>query len=99
MTINISAQRVTDKLDRGLVAVKVTGGVYLSWRILGEEYYDVAYNVYRDGVKVNETPLKVSNYTDLTGTTDNKYSVSYPWTPFTRRPSPWSRCSILLNAP
>ena len=76
MTINISAQRVTDKLDRGLVAVKVTGGVYLSWRILGEEYYDVAYNVYRDGVKVNDVPLKVSNYTDMGGTRDNTYSVA-----------------------
>lgn len=40
-----------DKLDRGLVAVKTTDGVYCSWRILGEEYYGVKYNLYRDGVK------------------------------------------------
>ena len=49
MTIVTQAQRVTDKLDRGLVAMKAGGGVYLSWRIFGEEYYDVTYNVYRDG--------------------------------------------------
>ena len=27
------AQRTTDKLDRGLVAMKVNSGVYLSWRL------------------------------------------------------------------
>ena len=52
MTIVVQAQRVTDKLDRGLVAMKAGVGVYLSWRIFGEEYYDVTYNVYRDGVTV-----------------------------------------------
>ena len=59
MTIGVSAQRVTDKLDRGLTAMKVSGGVFVSWRILGEEYYDVTYNLYRDGVKVNDAPLSV----------------------------------------
>lgn len=68
-------QRITDKLDRGLVAVKVSGGVFLSWRILPEEYYDVAYNVYRDGQKITETPLTVSNYTDKSGTTASTYSI------------------------
>ena len=29
----VMAQRVMDRLDRGLVAVKTTGGVYCSWRI------------------------------------------------------------------
>ena len=61
MSAPASAQRFMDKLDRGLVAVKTTDGVYCSWRILGEEYYGVKYNLYRDGVKVNSTPLTVSN--------------------------------------
>ena len=39
------AQRMMEKLDRGLVAVQTTNGVYLSWRVLGEEYYGVTYNV------------------------------------------------------
>ena len=69
------AQRNTDKLDRGLVAVKTTSGVFCSWRILGEEYYDVTYNLYRDGTKVNSEPLTVSNYTDAAGTTGSKYTV------------------------
>ena len=70
-----SAQRATDVLDRGLVAVKTANGVYCSWRILGEEYYDVTYNLYRDGVKVNSEPLSVSNYTDDAGSATSQYSV------------------------
>ena len=54
------AQRMTDKLDRGVVAVPANGGNFVSWRIMGEEYYDTEYNLYRDGVKVNASPLKVS---------------------------------------
>ena len=70
------AQRPVDRLDRGLIAQKVSNGVFLSWRILGEEYYDVQYNVYRDGVKITDTPLNVSNYRDASGSTSNKYTVS-----------------------
>ena len=72
----LSAQRVTDKLDRGLVAVKTSSGVFVSWRILGEEYYDTRYNLYRDGTKVNGAPLTVSNYTDRGGTLSSAYTVT-----------------------
>ena len=73
-TLGISAQRKTDMLNRGLTAVQTTSGVYCSWRILGEEYYDVTYNLYRDGVKIAER-LDVSNYTDAAGTGSSKYTV------------------------
>ena len=76
MTVGTHAQRTTDRLDRGLVAMKVSGGVYVSWRVFGEEYYDVAYNVYRDGVKVNDEPLSVSNFTDKSGSTASTYTVA-----------------------
>ena len=69
------AQRFTDKLDRGLVAVQTTGGVYCSWRIQADEYYDVKYNLYRDGTKVNAEPLNVSNYTDTSGSQGSTYTV------------------------
>lgn len=73
--VGLQAQRMMDQLDRGLVAVKVQSGVYCSWRIYGEEYYDVMYNLYRDGVKVAEN-LTTSNYTDSQGTTNSQYMVS-----------------------
>lgn len=72
----MSAQRITDTLDRGLVALPSGSGNFVSWRIMGEEYYDVEYNIYRDGVKLNSTPLKVSNYTDTKGTSTSKYQVA-----------------------
>ena len=45
------AQRKTDALDRGLVAVTQSSGVYLSWRVQADEYYDVKYNLYRNTPK------------------------------------------------
>lgn len=75
LTAPVHAQRFMDKLDRGLVAVKTTDGVYCSWRINAEEYFDVKYNLYRDGVKVNSEPLDVSNYTDASGSSSSTYTV------------------------
>ena len=42
------AQRTMDKLGRGLVATVTQSGSgnFVSWRVLGEEYYDVTYNLY-----------------------------------------------------
>ena len=57
------AQRQMEYLDRGLVAVNQGGGkVFLSWRMLGTEPDDVAYNLYHQtgskaAVKVNAVPL------------------------------------------
>ena len=77
MTVGASAQRTTDRLDRGLVAVpSASSGNFVSWKIFGEEYYDTEYNLYRDGVKVNATPLKVSNYNDTGGKASSKYQVA-----------------------
>lgn len=73
--LSVQAQRYTDHIDRGLVAVKTSGGVFVSWRIFGEEYYDTKYNLYRDGGKLNGAPLSLSNYTDKSGTASSTYTV------------------------
>ncbi|MBN2612900.1 MAG: autotransporter-associated beta strand repeat-containing protein [Bacteroidales bacterium] len=71
------AQRNIEKLDRGLIAVKVPGGVFVSWRILGNEWPDVQYNLYRNSEKLNSYPLKnLSNYFDSTGTISSNYHVT-----------------------
>lgn len=75
VSMGANAQRFTDKLDRGLVAVKTTKGVYCSWRIQADEYYDVKYNLYRDGTKVNAEPFDVSNFTDTSGSESSQYTV------------------------
>ena len=77
MSTGAEAQRYVDKLDRGIVAVPGrSSGMLVSWRIFGDEYYDVEYNLYRNGTKVNSTPLKVSNYEDKQGTSSSKYQVA-----------------------
>ena len=71
----VAAQRMMENLNRGLVAMKKGNGVYLSWRLLGQEWYDVNYNVYRDGTRLNADPLITSNYFDASGSTASTYTV------------------------
>lgn len=75
VSMGANAQRFTDKLDRGLIAVQTTNGVYCSWRIQADEYYDVKYNLYRNGMKLNSEPLDVSNFTDKSGSSSSTYTV------------------------
>ncbi|MHB9757819.1 rhamnogalacturonan lyase [Streptomyces sp. BYX5S] len=49
--------RQAEKLDRGLVSVYTGTGNLVSWRWLGTDPNDVAFNVYRAGTKVNSTPI------------------------------------------
>ena len=68
--------RQAEFLDRGVVAVKTADGVFLSWRLLGNESYGTGFNIYRDGKKLNRRPLTdTTNYVDPAGTTSSVYSV------------------------
>ena len=68
--IAATQQRQMEDLDRGVVAVKVSNGVFVSWRMFGTEPSSVAYNLYRNGTKVNSSPITNStNYLDASGTT------------------------------
>lgn len=63
-------------LDRGVVAVKTDEGVFVSWRSLARDGKETTFDVYRDGVKVNDTPItKVTNLTDPAGNAGSKYEV------------------------
>ncbi|HJX64189.1 MAG TPA: hypothetical protein VJ860_09580, partial [Polyangia bacterium] len=68
-----------ENLDRGVVAVKVTGGVYVGWRMMGYEYTgtdsDTSYNLYKDGALLKNV-TDSTNYLDSAGTTSSKYTVS-----------------------
>ena len=73
---NARAQRATDILDRGLVAMPgQSNGTYVTWRIFGEEYYDVTYNLYRDGTRIG-TNLRTSNFNDPNGNAQSTYQVA-----------------------
>jgi hypothetical protein len=68
-----------ENLDRGVVAVKVSGGVYVGWRMFGYEYTgtdsDTSYNLYKDGTLLKNV-TDSTNYLDPAGTTSSKYTVS-----------------------
>ncbi|MFA5470300.1 MAG: hypothetical protein WC230_06320, partial [Bacteroidales bacterium] len=70
------SQRLMENLNRGLVAVQVPNGVFVSWRIMGQEWNNTQYNLYRNGVKLNAEPLSVSNFLDQGGSSASSYTIS-----------------------
>ncbi|WP_051251469.1 fibronectin type III domain-containing protein [Paenibacillus harenae] len=69
--------REMEYVDRAPVAVKRETGNYIGWRLLGLDPAAIGFNLYRDGVKVNEEPLTSStNYVDPAGTNASKYRLT-----------------------
>jgi rhamnogalacturonan endolyase len=71
-----AGSRWMESLDRGVVATPaVGGGVLVSWRLLGDDPANTAFNVYRDGRKLNAKPLTGgANFIDETPG-DGTYAV------------------------
>lgn len=77
--------RQMEKLNRGLIAVKTTAdtrgqavnGVYLSWRLLGDESLEnQAFDIYKNGTKIYTTGVHdATNWIDTSGTASDKYKV------------------------
>jgi len=76
ISTQLFAQREVEKLNRGLVAMRLsTTQVYIGWRMLGTEPTDVSYNLYCNDVKINDIPITTStNYTH-TIATDGTYTI------------------------
>lgn len=68
--------RQMEELDRGLVAIQRSDGVFLSWRWLGTESDKVGFDIYRDGHKINSQRLYTGNYLDTGGTAGSVYQLS-----------------------
>ncbi|WP_437602883.1 rhamnogalacturonan lyase [Sorangium sp. So ce590] len=65
-----------EDLDRGVVAVPTDGGIYVGFRLFGYDPDDIAFNVYRDGTKVNDAPIADStNFVDRGGSPSSVYTV------------------------
>ncbi len=68
----LAAPRQMEALGRGVVALKIEERkIFVSWRVLGTDAEALAFNLYRAAgdtspVKLNATPLLVSNFTDTT---------------------------------
>jgi hypothetical protein len=91
-----------------VVAVVVSGGVYVGWRMFGYEYTgtdaDVSYNLYKGGAKLANV-ADSTNYLDAAGSSSSSYTVTAvikgvegPQSPAV---TPWAQnyTSIPLTAP
>lgn len=67
--------RQAEQLDRGLVALHTEQGNFISWRALGNDSAATAFNLYRDGQRLNGVPLTLTNYTDAGAAASARYSV------------------------
>lgn len=72
--------REMEKLGRGLIAIRTSDGVYLSWRLLdsedavfGSSEKNVSFNIYRGDQKIDTVATK-TNYTDKVF--GSRYSVA-----------------------
>lgn len=72
----VNTPKQMEYLTRGLVAMRRNAStVYIGWRLLGTDPAGIAFNLYRDSVKVNTTPITNStNYVDSIATNGN-YTV------------------------
>ncbi len=60
-----AAQRLMEKLDRGLIAVKSGNGYFVSWRMFGTDPEGIGFNVYKGSTKLNSSVLtSATSYQD-----------------------------------
>ncbi len=65
-----------EKLNRGVISVHSANGNRVSWRSLVDDPAGVAFNVYRNGTKVNRVPLSgPTSFVDAGGPAGAKYAV------------------------
>ncbi|WP_033342767.1 rhamnogalacturonan lyase [Catenuloplanes japonicus] len=69
----VTQAATTENLNRGLVSIRTDKGNFLSWRLLAADPAGVAFNVYRDGVKVSTAA--VTNFTDAGAPANATYTV------------------------
>ncbi len=65
--------RKMENLSRGVVAMKTSDGVFISWRRMATEAADTQFTLYRNQVKVTEGAI--TNYVDKDGSVGDKYTV------------------------
>lgn len=70
----ISAQRVSEKLNRSAVAVSTKTGILVSWRSLNTDG-DATFKVLRNNVQIASSIKDVTNYLDADGKAGDTYKV------------------------
>jgi hypothetical protein len=66
----ITGPKQMEYLNRGVIAVRSSATkVYIGWRLLGTDSANATFNIYRNGILLNSSPISTStNYEDVTST-------------------------------
>jgi rhamnogalacturonan endolyase len=68
--------RQMEYLGRGLVAIKISAGVFLSWRSLATDAPDTSFKIYKNGKLLKTiSASSPTNYTDVSGLATTKYKI------------------------
>jgi hypothetical protein len=68
--------RLMENLSRGFIAMSATQGNFLAWRCFATDSSDIAFNIYRNGTKINSTPISSkTNYIDSSGDAYDLYQL------------------------
>ncbi|AVR45638.1 hypothetical protein C7S20_10380 [Christiangramia fulva] len=70
ITFSLGAQRQMEFLDGGFIALQTNEGVYLGWRILGDDSQDIQFALYSEeepGAKERIVRTSLNNFIDKTG--------------------------------
>ncbi|MEU0676976.1 rhamnogalacturonan lyase [Streptomyces sp. NPDC006172] len=75
-TAHAATARQVERLDRGLTSTHTSSGNLVSWRWLATDPNNVAFNVYRDGARLNSSPLTAAtDYFDSGAPDSADYTV------------------------
>ncbi len=75
ITASMSAQTYIEKLSRGVVAVPMEKGNFVSWRFLSTDAPTTSFNIIRDGEVIASNISTKTNFVDADGTPQSRYSV------------------------
>lgn len=75
MSASMSAQTYIEKLSRGVVAVPMEKGNFVSWRFLSTDAPNTSFNILRDGDVIASNLSSKTNFVDADGTPQSRYSV------------------------
>ena len=64
-----------EKLDRGLVVIRHSGGTFVSWRLLGTDNQNTSFEILRNGTSVAKDIYKCTSMSFKTGNADHTYQV------------------------
>ena len=68
-------QSQMEKLDRGLVVIRHTGGYFVSWRLLGTDDANTSFEVLRNGTSLKKDIYTATSMNLASGTMDDAYQV------------------------